>query len=64
MNMEIRYADVHELGECVKVIRDSFMTVANELGYTKENAPGLIPFSVSEEKRKSRFAEGRKMESP
>ena len=36
--------------ECVKVIRESFMTVAEELGFTAENAPRFTAFSVNEER--------------
>lgn len=36
--------------ECVSVIRESFMTVADELGFTAQNAPGFTAFSTNEEK--------------
>ena len=36
--------------ECVSVIRESFMTVANEFGFTSENAPRFTAFSVNEER--------------
>ncbi|MDE6853243.1 MAG: GNAT family N-acetyltransferase, partial [Lachnospiraceae bacterium] len=38
------------LSECVAVIRSSFQTVADELGFTEENAPGFTAFSITEER--------------
>ncbi len=35
---------------CVQVIRDSFQTVADEYGFTEENAPGFTAFAVDEAK--------------
>ncbi len=32
---------------CAEVIRDSFMTVANEFGFTEENAPRFTAFAVN-----------------
>lgn len=46
----IRLVGRNELAECAGVIRNSFMTVAEELGITQENAPGYTAFSVTEEK--------------
>ncbi len=39
MNFEIREVGDHELKECADVIRTGFLTVAEEFGITKENAP-------------------------
>lgn len=36
------------LAECVKVIRDSFATVAAEFGITEENAPRFTAFATDE----------------
>lgn len=39
-----------DLPECVRVIRESFLTVANEFGITAENAPRFTAFAVTEER--------------
>ena len=39
-----------ELSDCVKVIKESFMTVADDFGFTSENAPRFTAFAVSEER--------------
>jgi hypothetical protein len=39
-----------ELSDCVKVIKESFMTVADDFGFTAENAPRFTAFAVSEER--------------
>lgn len=39
-----------ELSECVGVIRESFKTVADELGFTVENAPRFTAFATTEER--------------
>ena len=46
----IREINVGDVSECVQVIRDSFQTVADEFGFTGENAPGFTAFSTDEEK--------------
>ena len=46
----IKEINREDIPECVMMIRDSFMTVADELGFTDENAPGFTAFSISEEK--------------
>ena len=38
-----------EIAECVNVIRKSFQTVANEFGFTPENAPRFTAFAITEE---------------
>lgn len=40
----------NEIVECVKVIRESFMTVADEFGFTVENAPRFTAFATTEER--------------
>lgn len=40
----------NDIPECVEVIRESFITVAKEFGFTKENAPRFTAFSISEER--------------
>ncbi len=39
MNYEIREMKEQELEECASVIREGFLTVAEEFGLTRENAP-------------------------
>lgn len=46
----IKEIDKNDIAECVKVIRESFATVADELGFTVENAPGFTAFATTEEK--------------
>lgn len=43
----IKEIDRNDIPECVTVIKDSFITVADELGFTAENAPGFTAFSIS-----------------
>ena len=42
--------DRNDVSECVTVIKDSFITVAGELGFTAETAPGFTAFETDEEK--------------
>ena len=46
----IRKAKRADFSACADVIRKSFLTVAEEFGITRENAPRFTAFSVSEEK--------------
>lgn len=46
----IRALSENDLAQCVSVIRTSFLTVANEFGFTVENAPGFTAFSASQER--------------
>ena len=39
-----------EIVECVKVIRESFTTVADEFGFTVENAPRFTAFAITKER--------------
>ena len=48
--MSMREIGPDGIPECVRVIRDSFMTAAREFGLTPANAPAYTAFSVSEEK--------------
>lgn len=43
---------IHEkdIAECVDVIKESFLTVADELGYTVDNAPRFTAFAVTEDR--------------
>ena len=46
----IRKAERADLPECVKVIRNSFQTVADEFGITEGNAPRFTAFAMTEER--------------
>ena len=46
----IRAVCKNDLEECVKVIRSSFKTVADEFGFTEENAPRFTAFATTEER--------------
>ena len=39
-----------EIPECAEVIRSSFKTVADEFGFTPENAPGFTAFAATAER--------------
>ncbi len=45
--MEVKTDDIPA---CVSVIRQSFQTVAEELGFTEENAPGFTAFATTNER--------------
>lgn len=49
MNM-IKQITKENIPECVKVIRESFLTVAEEFGITPENAPRFTAFAVDEDR--------------
>ena len=40
----------NNIGECVAVIKESFLTVANEFGFTTENAPRFTAFATTEQR--------------
>ena len=46
----IREVKRTDLPECVRVIRTSFQTVADEFGFTEENAPRFTAFATNEER--------------
>ena len=46
----IRKAERADLPACVDVIRKSFRTVADEFGFTEENAPRFTAFATTEER--------------
>ena len=46
----IREIDRNDVPECVQVIRNSFLTVAKEFGFTVENAPRFTAFATTEER--------------
>ena len=45
----------NDIPECTEVIRTSFMTVADEFGFTAENAPRFVAFATTDEKLYSQF---------
>ncbi|MBO4705541.1 MAG: GNAT family N-acetyltransferase [Spirochaetaceae bacterium] len=45
----IKEIDKSNIAECVNVIRKSFQTVADEFGFTVENAPRFTAFATTEE---------------
>ena len=45
----IKEIDKNDIAECVNVIRKSFQTVADEFGFTIENAPRFTAFATTEE---------------
>ena len=51
----IREIRKEEIPECVRVIRASFMTVAEELGFTAENAPRFTAFATTEERLRYQY---------
>ena len=46
----IKKVEVQDIAECVKVIKDSFSTVADEFGLTIENAPRFTAFATTEDR--------------
>lgn len=46
----IREAKREDIPECVSVIRKAFLTVADEFGFTEENAPRFTAFATTGER--------------
>ncbi len=46
----IKQIDKYDVAECVNIIRESFLTVADEFGFTMENAPRFTAFATTEER--------------
>lgn len=57
----IRQIEKEDIDRCVQVIRDSFMTVAEEFGFTEENAPRFTAFATTVERLQWQYQEGRPM---
>lgn len=57
----IRPMETEDIDRCVQVIRDSFMTVADTFGFTRENAPRFTAFATSIERLQWQNQEGRPM---
>ena len=43
----IKEIEKKDIPECVQVIRNSFITVANEFGFSADNAPRFTAFAIS-----------------
>ena len=50
-----------DLPACAALIRQAFATVAEEFGFTRENAPRFTSFAVTEERLAAQWEEGRPM---
>ena len=48
-NAMIREIHNEDIKDCVKVITTSFQTVADEFGFTRENAPRFVAFATNED---------------
>ena len=46
----IQPINTNNIKECVDVIKESFLTVANEFGFTTENAPRFTAFATTEQR--------------
>lgn len=53
----IKRAEEQDIAECAKVIRESFATVAEEFGFTVENAPRFTAFATTEDRLKYHLLE-------
>ena len=56
----IRRMSLEEIPECVNVIRGAFKTVADELGFTEENAPRFTAFATDENRLGYQFCVDKK----
>ena len=57
----IKRLDKEDIPECVNVIKASFLTVAEGLGFTKENAPGFTAFSISNERLTEQYKDSQRL---
>ena len=57
----IRLVKREDLPVCAAVIRKSFATVAEEFGFTQENAPRFTAFAVTEDRLAWQMKQGRPM---
>ena len=53
----IERVEEKDIAECTKVIRESFATVAEEFGFTVENAPRFTAFATTEDRLKFHLLE-------
>ena len=61
MDNSIRSMKKEDITSCVKLIKKSFLTVADEYGFTIENAPRFTAFATTVERINWQFDEGRPM---
>ncbi len=59
--MKLRPVLKSELPACVRLIRESFLTVAAQFAITPENAPRFTAYAISEERLAWQFDRGRVM---
>lgn len=57
----IRLIERCEIDRCAEVIRESFLTVAQEYGFTEENVPRFTAFATTSERLSKQYDEGRPM---
>lgn len=57
----IRPVYKEELTKCTEVIRSSFLTVADEYGFTIENAPRFTAFAITTQRLEWQYQQGRPM---
>lgn len=57
----IRKVRSEDIEACAETIRASFLTVAEEFGFTPENAPRFTAFAVTSERLRLQLDEGRPM---
>lgn len=57
----IREINKSDIPECVNVIRQSFLTVAQEFNFTVENAPRFTAFAANEERLLCQYEQHRPM---
>ena len=55
MKENSREVTLEELPECVQVIQNAFKTVADQYGFTIENAPRFTAFSINEHRLKQQL---------
>lgn len=53
----IKRVEEQDIAECVKVIKESFATVAKEFGFTVENSPRFTAFATTEDRLKHQLLE-------
>ncbi len=61
MNYKIKKIEEKDIALSVKLIKNSFSTVAKEFGITKDNAPSYVAFATTEEKLLKQYNDGRLM---
>ena len=49
-DVSVEKARPNQLALCAQLIRESFRTVAEEFGFTSENAPRFTAFAVTQER--------------